>query len=69
MAVWNSRANAQFPPYLRKLILFDRIISGMLWLIIALLATALLLSVVAHGITVWFCAGMLLLGICLAVSI
>ncbi|MDA8131204.1 MAG: hypothetical protein M0025_12890 [Elusimicrobia bacterium] len=69
MAVWNRRANAQFPPYLRKLILFDRIISCMLWVIIALLAAALYFSVSAHGVSIWSCAGMILLGLCLAVNI
>ncbi|MCM2267132.1 MAG: hypothetical protein NDI60_05080 [Elusimicrobiales bacterium] len=59
----------QFPPYLRKLVLFDRMISAMLWFITAVLAVFLIFFVADNGIGPWSFAGMALLSLCIAANI
>lgn len=63
------RIPARFPPYLRKLILFDRLISGLLWFIIALLALSLPVVVASEGLGAGALAVAALLSVCLAVNL
>lgn len=59
---------SQLPPYLRKLILFDRLISGLLWVIIAILAASLAITAAGGNIGPWFLAGTALLAVCLVLN-
>lgn len=62
------RIPSQFPTYLRKLVLFDRLISGLLWLIIAALSVALAVSLADGEIGGMSFAGAALLAVCLALN-
>lgn len=64
----NQTSTAQLPTYLRKLILFDRLISAMLWVIIALLSTALAVSLADGDIGPMSFAGAVLLALCLVAN-
>ncbi|HBB67087.1 MAG TPA: hypothetical protein DCZ93_07270 [Elusimicrobia bacterium] len=59
---------SQLPPYLRKLVLFDRLISGLLWVIIAILAASLAVTAAGGNIGPWFLAGTALLAVCLILN-
>lgn len=63
------RIPAQFPSYLKKLVLFDRLITGLLWFVIALLALSLPAVVVSEGLGAGALAVAALLAVCLAVNL
>jgi hypothetical protein len=63
-----SAAGVQFPVYLRKLILFDKLISGMFMFITLLVGAGLLMAAARHEFGLGFSAGLALFAIMLALN-